>query len=101
VRTDSLTASTLESGALTDALERIGPALGASTEADEVRAALRGITQHRGLPRGAQMVDAPGQRQALTATLDRLARNHPEVAADVDAIRLALGATDAERMHKP
>ena len=76
---------------LTDALERIGAALGKGDEADQVRGALKALLS---LP--AATADAPGRMRAVEAALDRLERKAPDLAAEADAIRLALATYAAD-----
>jgi hypothetical protein len=73
--------------ALADALERIGPALGDSPAAADARSALRALETRL------ESADAPGAAGVLSAdiaALDRLERAEPALAAEVDAIRLAV-----------
>ena len=90
---DATVAMNQKSAALSDAVadvfDRILPALGDSPSAGDVRAALRKLE--------ASLMDGDGPgaqaaQPALENALDRLERADPALSAEVDAIRLALGA---------
>jgi hypothetical protein len=86
------------SAALDDAADRLALSLGASADAADASDALRQIIVQR---RGGDLAAERASQQRLAATLDRIERAQPEDAAEVDAIRLAVAAAAADRMHKP
>lgn len=73
-----------------DVVERVAPALGDSPEAADVRAALRAA-----IPPLMAGTGARGPVAALRSALERLAQASPELAAEVDAVRLALAPAEA------
>jgi hypothetical protein len=94
------TPAELPTDAVTDAVDRVGPTLGDSEEAAAVRAQLRALLEPAA--RGGRGLAGDAALPAVAAALDRLERADPELAPEIDAIRLALAPLlDAARMHKP
>jgi hypothetical protein len=83
---------------LEDALGRLVPALGSTASARQVDALLRQIIVQRGANDAA---GAERSTRAIEALLDQIERAQPGLAAEIDAIRLALAGASTDRMHKP
>jgi len=73
--------------AVADAVERIAPALGNSPAAADARGTLRMLQARLAAADGAGV---GGALPAVETALDRLERAEPGLAAEVDAIRLAI-----------
>jgi hypothetical protein len=76
-------------GPLDDAAERVGPALGSSADAAQARTLLASVRDQARAGKAAQLAGSAVVRN-LAAALDRLDAADPTLAAETDAVRLAL-----------
>lgn len=83
----ALMASVATLHAVEDAIDRIAPSLGESEAARDAATALRLL--HRQVA-GHDANGARGTSQALSTALARVERDQPELAPELDAIRLAV-----------
>jgi hypothetical protein len=76
-------------GPLDDAAARIGPALGASADATQARVLLASVRDQARAGKAVQLAGSAVVRN-LAAALDRLDAADPGLAAETDAVRLAI-----------
>ena len=76
-------------GPLDDAADRVGPALGSSADAAQARTLLASVRDQARAGKAVQLAGSAVVRN-LAAALDRLDAADPTLAAETDAVRLAL-----------